>query len=153
MEFLRNTALTLCVTAAAAGIISFLFPKRGMNSAMEFALRLVLLGSICFSLGGTDFEELLSFPESEYSGAVSGSLSGELDTQILETFAGNIEAEVGEILKQYGILSAETQVSVHISDEEVISISSIQITVREAIPETAVLKVKDAFGVLPEVVS
>ena len=126
MEQLKLTAAALCGTMILSAVILFIAPQKD-GRMLKFAVRVFFLLSIVLPLVGLDPLEL-TVPETDVSDLGEG-LEELAQRQLESAVTASLEAEADEILRDYGLISARTEISIHNDPEDGISITDLVIRV------------------------
>ena len=126
MEQLKLTAAALCGTMVLSAVILFIAPQKD-GRMLKFAVRVFFLLSIVLPLVGLDPLEL-TVPETDVSDLGEG-LEELAQRQLESAVTASLEAEADEILRDYGLISARTEISIHNDPEDGISITDLVIRV------------------------
>lgn len=126
MEQLKLTAAALCGTMVLSAVILFIAPQKD-GRMLKFAVRVFFLLSIVLPLVGLDPLEL-TVPETDVSDLGEG-LEELAQRQLESAVTASLEAEADEILRDYGLISARTEISIHNNPDDGISITDLVIRV------------------------
>ena len=126
MEQLKLTAAALCGTMVLSAVILFIAPQKD-GRMLKFAVRVFFLLSIVLPLVGLDLSGL-TIPETDVSDLGEG-LEELAQRQLESAVTASLEAEADEILRDYGLSSARTEISIHNDPEDGISITDLVIQV------------------------
>ena len=126
MEQLKLTAAALCGTMVLSAVILFIAPQKD-GRMLKFAVRVFFLLSIVLPLVGLDLSGL-TVPETDVSDLGEG-LEELAQRQLESAVTASLEAEADEILRDYGLISARTEISIHNNPDDGISITDLVIRV------------------------
>ena len=126
MEQLKLTAAALCGTMVLSAVILFIAPQKD-GRMLKFAVRVFFLLSIVLPLVGLDLSGL-TVPETDVSDLGEG-LEELAQRQLESAVTASLEAEADEILRDYGLISARTEISIHNDPDDGISITDLVIRV------------------------
>ena len=149
MDSFAELGYGFCVGMVVTGILIAASPKDGSGKSVRFILRLFLL--LCFLLpfAKTDFSQIFSREPPSLS-IENQSYDELLQEQLEQKVKENIKTQALEMFDDYGISPISLDVSIHISEENRITVSEMKVILsKEDLLrcDEAVAAVNQAFGV------
>lgn len=147
MEQLKLTAAALCGTMVLSAVILFIAPQKD-SKMLKFAVRVFFLLSVVLPLVSLD-PSGFAIPETDVSG-LGEDLEETAQRQLESAVTASLEAEADEILREYGLTGARTEISIHNDPEDGISITDLVIRVSPDevdLAARAAVELNRAFGV------
>lgn len=153
MEQLKLTAAALCGTMVLSAVILFIAPQKD-SKMLKFAVRVFFLLSVVLPLVSLD-PSGFAIPETDVSG-LGEDLEETAQRQLESAVTASLEAEADEILREYGLTGARTEISIHNDPEDGISITDLVIRVSPDevdLAARAAVELNRAFGVTARLVT
>ena len=147
MEQLKLTAAALCGTMVLSAVILFIAPQKD-SKMLKFAVRVFFLLSVVLPLVSLD-PSGFAIPETDVSG-LGEDLEETAQRQLESAVTASLEVEADEILREYGLTGARTEISIHNDPEDGISITDLVIRVSPDevdLAARAAVELNRAFGV------
>lgn len=135
MEEIKSIIITICMTAAALGLLRLILPDFRYNRQISFLCSCIFAVIIVNSTGGEKFDirEIISNIDTACNVTISAdSYRERLNASVLDISESAAEREISEYLSENGFTVQNTEVTAHIDDNLCISISDIKLVFGEA---------------------
>lgn len=154
MESIRQIAVAICATMAVTGILSILIPGKSMERTMQLLIGVFFLASIVIPLSSQEFTLALDdlLPESV---SVTADIEATTRSQMQQLTQARLEQQVLLLLEDQSITPQKVQVTVHIDEDNRISITNLSIVLskKDQNQEQEVSStLQHLFGVTPQIV-
>ncbi len=149
MEALTELGYGFCVGMVVTGLFIAASPKDGSGKTMRFVLRLFLLLCFLLPLAKTDISQFFSREPPKVE-TKTESYDALIQNQLEQTIKDNIKETAVSTFESYGISPVSLDVSIHISEDNRITVSEMKVVLSQEDLlrcDEAVAAVNEAFDV------
>ncbi|MBR6789344.1 MAG: hypothetical protein IKM31_00595 [Oscillospiraceae bacterium] len=146
---IRTMALSVCGTMIVTGIFMMLVPSAGQNKALRLAASLFFLLSLAAPLTGRHAEWETDFSLWNEKGESVTDFRTLTEQALLNDFRRRLEHEALAILDEEGIVPRSLEFSIHIDEENRISITGLELLLDEEDADRsadAIARLNETFG-------
>ena len=152
MEMIRSIGASICITIIVTGIFSILVPGKNMERTIQLAVGLFFLASIVQPIVNGDWRELLEWDSRQIETQIP-ELEDTVDNRVVTLTEEGLQRQVAALLQGKGISAKQVGATVHIEEDNSITITEILIILpREEILNAPAAEqlVEENLGVVPE---